>query len=190
MCSDTSQESVIASTNPNRVTWASGSINVPGSPQNKSEGGYPYIDNNETPGCETGGFNCYPLSWKTTAEFYQDAGVSWSIFQDADNFDDNPLAWFAQFQDALPGSQLSNRGFVGSSLNDFYAVRYFTSCFDHHFVALIMSYLRKLTSWLGRWQQMGHFLQSPISSLPLNSLSILLTHLATVLGSKSKLLTL
>jgi hypothetical protein len=27
------QESVIASTNPNRVTWASGSINVPGSPQ-------------------------------------------------------------------------------------------------------------------------------------------------------------
>jgi phospholipase C len=67
---------VIASTNPNRVTWASGSINVPGSPQIASEGGYPYIDNNETPGCETGGYNCYPLSWKTTAEIYEDAGVS------------------------------------------------------------------------------------------------------------------
>ena len=119
---DMYQESVIASTNPNRVTWASGSINVPGSPQTKSEGGYPYIDNNETPGCEANGFNCYPLSWKTTAEFYQDAGVSWSIFQDADNFDDNPLAWFAQFQEALPGSQLSNKGFVGSSLDDFYAM--------------------------------------------------------------------
>ena len=113
---------MIASTNPNRVTWSSGSINVPGSPQTKSEGGYPYIDNNETPGCETGGFNCYPLSWKTTAEYYQDAGVSWSIFQDADNFDDNPLAWFAQYQDALPGSQLSNKGMVGSSLDDFYAM--------------------------------------------------------------------
>jgi len=118
---DMYQESVIASTNPNRVTWASGSINVPGSPQTESEGGYPYIDNNETPGCESGGFNCYPLSWKTTAEKYQDAGVSWSVFQDADNFDDNPLAWFKQFQDALPGSQLSNKGMVGSSLNDFYA---------------------------------------------------------------------
>lgn len=125
MNSDLSQESVIAATNPNRVTWASGSINVPGSPQNKSEGGFPYIDNNETPGCESGGFNCYPLSWKTAAEFYQDSGVSWSIFQDADNFDDNPLAWFAQFQDALPGSQLSNKGFVGSSLDDFYAVSKF-----------------------------------------------------------------
>jgi phospholipase C len=113
---------VIASTNPNRVTWVSGSINVPGSPQTESEGGYPYIDNNEIPGCETGGFDCYPLSWKTTPEFYEDAGVSWSIFQNADNFDDNPLAWFAQFQDAPAGSDLRNRGFVGSTLDDFYAL--------------------------------------------------------------------
>jgi phospholipase C len=95
---------------------------VPGSPQTKSEGGYPYIDNNETPGCENGGFNCYPLSWKTAAEFYEDAGVSWSVFQDADNFDDNPLAWFSQFQEALPGSQLRNKGMVGSTLDDFYAM--------------------------------------------------------------------
>jgi phospholipase C len=115
------QESVIASTNPNRVTWASGSINVPGSPQTESEGGYPYIDNNETPGCESGGFNCYPVSWKTTAEYYQDAGVSWSIYQDADNFDDNPLAWFEQFQDALTGSALYNKGMAGLSLDTFYA---------------------------------------------------------------------
>lgn len=39
------QESVIASTNPNRVTWISGSINAPGSPQTPSEGGI-VIDNN------------------------------------------------------------------------------------------------------------------------------------------------
>ncbi|KAK5687883.1 hypothetical protein LTR17_026682 [Elasticomyces elasticus] len=32
------QESVIASTNPNRVTWVSGSINAPGSPQAAAEG--------------------------------------------------------------------------------------------------------------------------------------------------------
>jgi phospholipase C len=93
-----------------------------GSPQTKSEGGYPYIDNNETPGCEADGFNCYPLTWKTTAEFYQDQGVSWSIFQDADNFDDNPLAWFGQFQDALAGSALYNKGMAGQSLDTFYAM--------------------------------------------------------------------
>ncbi|KAG4438159.1 hypothetical protein IFR05_006370 [Cadophora sp. M221] len=118
---DMYQESIIASTNPNRVAWASGSINVPGSPQTKDQGGYPYIDNNETPGCEDGGFNCYPLTWKTTAEIYQNANVSWSVFQDADNFDDNPLAWFGQFQDAAKTSDLYKKGIVGQSLDDFYA---------------------------------------------------------------------
>jgi phospholipase C len=43
------QESQITSTNPNRVTLVSGSVNVPGSPQNPSQGGV-YIDNNEMPG--------------------------------------------------------------------------------------------------------------------------------------------
>lgn len=46
------QESQITATNPNRVTLVSGSVNVPGSPQNKSQGGV-YIDNNETPGMST-----------------------------------------------------------------------------------------------------------------------------------------
>lgn len=43
------QESQITATNPNRVSLVSGSINVPGSPQSKDEGGV-YIDNNEIPG--------------------------------------------------------------------------------------------------------------------------------------------
>ncbi|RSL74536.1 hypothetical protein CEP53_000122 [Fusarium sp. AF-6] len=118
---DMYQESVIASTNPNRVMWVSGSINVPGSPQTKDEGGYPYIDNNETPGCDRDGINCYPLKWKTVAEKYEDAGVSWSVYQDADNFDDNPYAWFEQFQDANKGSPLNAKGMKGSSLDTFYA---------------------------------------------------------------------
>ncbi|KAI8652063.1 hypothetical protein NCS56_01423100 [Fusarium sp. Ph1] len=118
---DMYQESVIASTNPNRVMWVSGSINVPGSPQTKDEGGYPYIDNNETPGCDKDGINCYPLKWKTVAEKYEDAGVSWSVYQDADNFDDNPYAWFEQFQDANKGSPLNAKGMKGLSLDTFYA---------------------------------------------------------------------
>ncbi|PHH74029.1 hypothetical protein CDD80_3412 [Ophiocordyceps camponoti-rufipedis] len=117
---DMYQESVVASTSPNRVTWISGSINVPGSPQRPDQGGNPYIDNNETPGCEKGGINCYPLKWKTAAELYQEAGVSWQVYQDADNFDDNPFAWFKQFQDARKGSSLHSRGVKGLSLDVFY----------------------------------------------------------------------
>ncbi|KAL3608885.1 hypothetical protein FPOAC2_03896 [Fusarium poae] len=118
---DMYQESVIASTNPNRVMWISGSINVPGSPQTKDKGGYPYIDNNETPGCDRDGINCYPLKWTTAAEKYEAAGVSWSVFQDADNFDDNPYAWFEQFQDSKKGSKLNEKGMKGQSLDAFFA---------------------------------------------------------------------
>ena len=43
------QEAQITATNPNRVTLVSGSINVPGGPQGKDQGGV-YIDNREAPG--------------------------------------------------------------------------------------------------------------------------------------------
>ncbi|UNI22444.1 Phospholipase C [Purpureocillium takamizusanense] len=118
---DMYQEAVVASTSPNRVVWASGSINVPGSPQRPDQGGNPYIDNNETPGCESGGINCYPLKWKTAAEYYEAAGVSWQVFQDTDNFDDNPLAWFDQFQKAQSGSSLHEKGMKGRSLDTFFS---------------------------------------------------------------------
>ena len=109
---DMYQESVIATTNPNRVTWVSGSIN--------DEGGV-YIDNNEVPGCEAPELNCYPLKWKTAPEFYQNAGVTWQIYQDTDNFDDNPLAWFDQYQTAKNGTPLSDRGMAFLGLDVFYA---------------------------------------------------------------------
>lgn len=117
---DMYQESVISSTNPNRVSWISGSINVPGSPQNTSQGGV-YIDNNETPGCEGTNLNCYPLKWETFPEYLEAAGVSWQVYQDTDNFDDNPLAWFQQFQQALPTSPLATKGTSFVGLDAFYA---------------------------------------------------------------------
>ncbi|KAK5112598.1 hypothetical protein LTR62_003912 [Meristemomyces frigidus] len=116
---DMYQESVIASTNPNRVSWVSGSINAPGSPQSPSEGGI-YVDNNETPGCESPGLNCYPLKWETTPEKYEQAGVSWQVYQDTDNFDDNPLAWFAQYQNAANGSAMQKKGMAYVGLEQFY----------------------------------------------------------------------
>ncbi|EEH23455.2 hypothetical protein PABG_05666 [Paracoccidioides brasiliensis Pb03] len=116
---DMYQESQITATNPNRVTLVSGSINAPGSPQSPDEGGV-YIDNNVIPGCEAPNLNCYPLKWKTVFELYEAAGVSWQVYQGVDNFDDNPLAWFEQFQNAPSRSPLSRKGMAYLGLDAFY----------------------------------------------------------------------
>ncbi|KAJ5212782.1 uncharacterized protein N7498_004428 [Penicillium cinerascens] len=116
---DMYQESQVTSTNPNRVTLVSGSINVPGSPQSPDQGG-PYLDNNETPGCESNDISCYPLKWKTIYDIYEAAGVSWQVWQDTDNFDDNPLAWFEQFQNASSDSPLAKKGLSYLGLDSFY----------------------------------------------------------------------
>jgi phospholipase C len=113
MIGDMYQEGVIASTNPNRVTWVSGTVNV--------SGNSPYLDNNETPGCEAPNLDCYPLTWKTIVEVMQEEGVDWQVYQDADNFDDLPMAWFKTFQDAPKDSELFIRGIQGLSLDSFYA---------------------------------------------------------------------
>ena len=64
--------------------------------------------------------SCYPLTWKTIFDYYQDAGVTWQVFQDTDNFDDNPLAWFKSFQEASSTSELATRGLSYLGLDAFY----------------------------------------------------------------------
>ncbi|CAK44018.1 uncharacterized protein An01g11130 [Aspergillus niger] len=97
---DMYQESQVTSTNPNRVTLVSGSVNVPGGPQKPDQGGV-YIDNNVTP-------------------VYEEAGVSWQVYQDKDNFDDNPLARFEQYQNASSSSPLVEKGMAFLGLETFY----------------------------------------------------------------------
>ncbi|WPG98303.1 Hypothetical protein R9X50_00109100 [Acrodontium crateriforme] len=98
---DMYQESVLAATDPNRVHWMSGTVNQAGSPSNPDGKGSIIIDNNATPGCDTEpNINCYPFTWKTVPEYWQEAGVKWQLYQDADNFEDNMLAYFQQYQDA------------------------------------------------------------------------------------------
>ncbi|KAJ5161901.1 phosphoesterase family-domain-containing protein [Penicillium capsulatum] len=116
---DMYQESQITATCPNRVTLVSGSVNVPGGPQTPDQGGV-YIDNNETPGCEGPNLNCFPMKWKTIYEFYEEAGVSWHVFQDTNNFDDNSLAYFHQFRTAHPSSPLAKKGMSFIGLHSFY----------------------------------------------------------------------
>jgi len=40
------------------------------------------------------------------AETLQDQGISWKVYMEEDNFDDNGFAWFDTFQKAKPGSVL------------------------------------------------------------------------------------
>ena len=85
--------SVLGPTNPNRLYLWTGMIDPRGT------GGGPAIDNSE-PG----------YAWKTYPERLQAARVSWRVYQQIDNYDDNALAWFNQYRNAQPGNPLYDRG--------------------------------------------------------------------------------
>ena len=86
--------STFTQTNPNRLHLFSGSSGL-------SVGFDPALDNAEP----TQGFN-----WQTVAEMLETAGVSWRVYQQPDNFDDNALALFHNFRSAPPASALYRKG--------------------------------------------------------------------------------
>jgi phospholipase C len=71
-------------------------------------------------GCEAPKLNCYPFVWKTFPEYLEEAGISWQVYQDFDNFEDNMLAYFEQYQNAKNGSALRNKGNSYPGLQAFY----------------------------------------------------------------------
>ncbi len=89
--------SVLGPTNPNRLYMWTGTID----PEGKA-GGPVY---NDAPAAD----DPY-LRWTTYAERLEEAGISWQVYQENDNYDDNALAWFEQFAKASPGSPLYERG--------------------------------------------------------------------------------
>ena len=89
--------SVLGPTNPNRLHMWTGMIDPNG------VGGGPVIDN-------TPASNNVILSWTTYPERLERAGISWQVYQEEDNFDDNALAWFRQFARAPASSPLWQRG--------------------------------------------------------------------------------
>ena len=86
--------SVFAPTNPNRLYGWTGMID----PEGKNGG--PVVDNSETP----------PYTWTTYPERLQAAGITWRNYQEPDTGDDNPLAWFKQYQTAPTSSPLYKYG--------------------------------------------------------------------------------
>ena len=86
--------STLTDTNPNRLFLFTGSNGL-------SVGQSPVLDDTESSSGWT---------WTTYAERLQSAGVSWKVYQEADNFDDNALAWFANFKNASAGQPLYDKG--------------------------------------------------------------------------------
>lgn len=66
-----------------------------------SVGQPPVIDNTEP---------AKGYSWETMGEVLEDAGVSWKVLMEADNFDDNAFAWFTPFIKSKPGDALYDKG--------------------------------------------------------------------------------
>ena len=81
--------SVLSQTNPNRLYYMSGTIDPGG-----TKGG-PELGNDGN-----------RFRWTTYPERLQDAGVSWRVYHDVDDFDDNVLKFFARYQDAPRSSPL------------------------------------------------------------------------------------
>ena len=89
--------SVQSCTFPNRLYLWTGMIDP------NDTGGGPVL-NNTVP---SGGWG---TAWVTYAELLQHAGVSWKVYQQSDNANDNALAWFTAFKEAQPGNPLYDNG--------------------------------------------------------------------------------
>jgi phospholipase C len=88
--------SVMGPTRPNRFYWLTGTIDADG------RYGSPQTNGNTPP---------EGLRWKTYAERLEEAGVSWKVYQHADNGTGfNVLRVFRQFMDSPPGSPLRVKG--------------------------------------------------------------------------------
>lgn len=74
-------------------------------------------------GCEgdSPGFACFPFDWKTVPEFHQDAGVTWKVYQDVNNYGDDALASFVRYMEAGPDDPLTINGNSYPGLEQFYA---------------------------------------------------------------------
>lgn len=120
---DMNHQSVMGPTSPNRCMWWSASINAPGSYANPHGDGGVMIDDTVNYGCDietTPKANCFPFKWTTFPEVLQDAGISWQVYEDLDNFEDNELQYFEQYINAPNGSALRERGNSYPGLQGFY----------------------------------------------------------------------
>lgn len=95
--------SVQGPTWPNRLYWMTGSIGA-----DVGRGG-PVIENSAPE----------PLTWMTYPEQLEAAGISWQVYQEADNYGTNVLSLFETFRQAPPGSALHRRAMTARPAGTF-----------------------------------------------------------------------
>ena len=91
--------SLLGPTWPNRMYLMTGTIDPNG------ENGGPIISN-VVPSPSTG----EPYTWTTYPERLTQAGISWRVYSEEDDYGTNQLEWFDAFQSAKPGSELYENG--------------------------------------------------------------------------------
>ena len=104
-------QSTFTQTCPNRMHLFSGSNNNLWNREARGSKNSTFMMLNNTE--PTPGFD-----WPTMAETLEDAGVSWKVYMETDNFDDNGFAWFANFQNATQGDPLYEKGLKRVPTND------------------------------------------------------------------------
>lgn len=110
-------QSTFTATNPNRMFFFTGSngLSIESDVDLESKGGDDhgdaddYIESHNK--CVLDNTEPRPgYNWTTMGEILEDANVSWKVYQEIDNFDDNGFAWFNTFQKSRPGDALFDRG--------------------------------------------------------------------------------
>jgi phospholipase C len=91
--------SMLGPTNPNRLYMWTGMVDPNGT------GGGPIIDNSPA-------YNNPIVRWTTYPERLAKAGISWRIYQEDDNYDDNALEWCQQYATADHDSVLWQSGMI------------------------------------------------------------------------------
>ena len=94
--------SVIGPTNPNRHMAMTGTIDPAGL------GGGPAVDNSGT-----------AYTWETYPERLQKAGITWRVYHEQDDFDDNNIKFFTQFQGLSAGNPLYDNALVNLAPDQF-----------------------------------------------------------------------
>ena len=80
-------QSTFTATNPNRLHQFSGSNGL------SVNSTFNILDDSEPAG----------IDWVTLGELFEEADISWRVYMELDNFDDNGFAWFDQYRAAKPG---------------------------------------------------------------------------------------
>ena len=101
--------SIFGPTKPNRMFLFTGTSGLAAGDDGPQVAANPPDEPNETadPAHDAPAFKAY--RWPTYAERLEAAGVSWRVYQEYDNYGDNPLAFFANFRGLDPASPLYAR---------------------------------------------------------------------------------